>query len=1158
MSEQQASSHFDLFTKQARHVFSIAQKESIHFRHNYVGTEHLLLGLVQEEEGGAARILTDVGVDTDGVRNAIANTIGFGEARLLDEVGLTSNAKNAIGRAGNAMQHFKHRFLGTEHLLLALISVEQCIAVQVLNNLKIDLEKIQEQLFIIFAQSSMPANGSLPKEAGIVIPFGFTKDIRRVQELERIVSQDIRAAGNLLSLYEHILKKTSSKKEPLFYASIYKRMGVLYRSLPYGEQQANLFMAMNCLQEALRFYTPKTAPWHYADTQKSLGNVYGDVVVGDRLEYMQRAITCYEEALRFWTRETQPLGYAIIQHNLGTTYGDIPTKDRHAHFEKAIACFKEALYFRRPETQPLMYAETQLSLGTIYCQRSAGDRTTNFKLAIQCYKEALRFFTAETVPFMYARVQHNLGNAYSNLPTGDRTTNLTLAIQCYTEALRFLTPEVDPRAYAQVQLVLGNAYRVRLTHPEQDLARAIECYQKALRFLTPDVHPLHYAGLQYSLGLAYGAQFTEDGTNLTKAIEYFHEALQFQTRETDPLAYAATLNMLGFTYQYLIARDPENRSRAITHLKNALHCFTLENDIVACRKVSYNLANLYFERGEWEEALSTYRIAIQAGERLYRAGLSNESKMSEITENAILYSNAAFAAVRCGKTTEALLLLEQGKTRLLTEALRLGTRRPPHIPDELWQRFEQGRKRIQALQEEKIFLQSEMRNPVLAYEDYVQTTQAVHNDFNAVIEQIRIYEPQFLTMLDLPTIEHSFLESDTALLTFCITTQGVLGFVVSWHPQLDIQIVEFPGVTHSDLSLLFAKHATEESISKEWLVAYYQHRQADQKNPVAWQAAFDNWQQTITHVLTILGKQVMGPIVSCLPDTITRLIVQPTAELFLIPFHAIPLSDDASQFVCDRYEVSYTPSMEVWLNVKARVASKSLPSLYAAIHPNVDPPLHFAESEGEAIARLFKEKVIHKASTATKNNVALGVLEKTYIHFSCHGNYNWNDPLLSGLLLTDGTLTLAELQEGLIDLSEARLVTLSACETGISDVLTGHSEEYVGVPAGFLVAGVPCVVSSLWSVDDLSTTLLMERFYRNHLQGGMTFAAALQEAQRWLRQATAREMQLEERWHQIYSTSSQAEERQVAYRQMRYYRSNPELRPFAHPYYWAAFTVNGM
>lgn len=68
-----------------------------------------------------------------------------------------------------------------------------------------------------------------------------------------------------------------------------------------------------------------------------------------------------------------------------------------------------------------------------------------------------------------------------------------------------------------------------------------------------------------------------------------------------------------------------------------------------------------------------------------------------------------------------------------------------------------------------------------------------------------------------------------------------------------------------------------------------------------------------------------------------------------------------------------------------------------------------------------------------------------------------------------------------MDISSARLVTLSACETGITDIVKGSADEFVGLPAGFMLAGIPCVVSSLWSVPDISTAILMERFYSNHI-----------------------------------------------------------------------------
>ena len=192
--------------------------------------------------------------------------------------------------------------------------------------------------------------------------------------------------------------------------------------------------------------------------------------------------------------------------------------------------------------------------------------------------------------------------------------------------------------------------------------------------------------------------------------------------------------------------------------------------------------------------------------------------------------------------------------------------------------------------------------------------------------------------------------------------------------------------------------------------------------------------------------------------------------------------------------MSYAPSLKVLSEARAKGLWETTPELYAVINPCSDPKLVFAGTEGSILAGLFAKRTIDLGPQGTKKHVVAGMQRQAYVHFACHGSYNWNDPTASGLELADDRLTLAQLQHGEVDLSTTRLVTLSACETGITDVVGGNAEEFVGIPAGFLLAGVTCVVSSLWAVFDLSTTLLMERFYLDHLISGMDFAAALREA----------------------------------------------------------------
>jgi ATP-dependent Clp protease ATP-binding subunit ClpC len=191
---------FDKFTERARKVLTLAQEEATRFNHNYIGTEHILLGLVREGEGVAAKVLSNLGVELNRVRSAVEFIIGRGDRPTTGEIGLTPRAKKVIELAVDEARRLGHHYIGTEHLLLGLVREGEGIAAGVLESLGVNLEKVRTQTIQVLSQSTAsshhePKHGSktptidqlgldmtAQARAGKVDPV-----IGRATEIERVI-----------------------------------------------------------------------------------------------------------------------------------------------------------------------------------------------------------------------------------------------------------------------------------------------------------------------------------------------------------------------------------------------------------------------------------------------------------------------------------------------------------------------------------------------------------------------------------------------------------------------------------------------------------------------------------------------------------------------------------------------------------------------------------------------------------------------------------------------------------------------------------------------------------------------------------------------------------------------------------------------------------
>ena len=147
------ASRFEKFSERARRVLSLAQEEAKRFNHNYIGTEHILLGLVRETDGVAARVLSNLGAELSKVRSAVEFIIGRGERPSPGDIGLTPRAKRVIELAVDEARRLNHHYIGTEHLLVGLLREGEGVAAGVLESLGVSLDKVRAETNRILSQS---------------------------------------------------------------------------------------------------------------------------------------------------------------------------------------------------------------------------------------------------------------------------------------------------------------------------------------------------------------------------------------------------------------------------------------------------------------------------------------------------------------------------------------------------------------------------------------------------------------------------------------------------------------------------------------------------------------------------------------------------------------------------------------------------------------------------------------------------------------------------------------------------------------------------------------------------------------------------------------------------------------------------------------------
>ncbi|HEX8347123.1 MAG TPA: Clp protease N-terminal domain-containing protein, partial [Actinoplanes sp.] len=187
---------FERFTDRARRVVVLAQEEARMLNHNYIGTEHILLGLIHEGEGVAAKALESLGISLEGVRQQVEEIIGQGQQAPSGHIPFTPRAKKVLELSLREALQLGHNYIGTEHILLGLIREGEGVAAQVLVKLGADLNRVRQQVIQLLSGSpgkepATPGVASVPSTSQILDQFGTNLTQRaREGKLDPVIGRE--------------------------------------------------------------------------------------------------------------------------------------------------------------------------------------------------------------------------------------------------------------------------------------------------------------------------------------------------------------------------------------------------------------------------------------------------------------------------------------------------------------------------------------------------------------------------------------------------------------------------------------------------------------------------------------------------------------------------------------------------------------------------------------------------------------------------------------------------------------------------------------------------------------------------------------------------------------------------------------------------------
>ncbi len=891
---------------------------------------------------------------------------------------------------------------------------------------------------------------------------------------------------NALSKYFQILNLSKEINDKEGEAIAFHNIGLIYRVTRDFDQ------ALLYYQQALTIYREINNP-NIVNTLFDIGKLF------DSMQDYDQALYFCSQALKL-SRETRQTNREVfIINRIGSIYHDLN------NYEEAINYYNKALSISQEFGIQNAEAIILTNRGVAYESKCL------YSKARDDYRHALEIYQEIGDLHGEALILNNLGT-------------ISILINDYEQALLFLQDSYNVSVKNGDKLSQGRSiFRIgAIFDILHDYEKAHPLYMKALNIFreTREFDDLaktlnHLGGLYLKIGdyeqalisfeeaLGFGqdiinktidsttlynlsALFYEIG-NYKRALNYVEQSLTNSLKNNDISGEAYALHLKGILFfhmnSYQSAYDQFQQSLIISQNSNQK---TLEFDNLEYIGLFHLLLN------NKTDALEYFLLAIEVGENIRSAAKLESFQIALASQDVDAYQSAIQLLVEMGRNEEAFNLTERSRARAFLDAM--GNNRPDLHQGTDATLLEQE----QALNGELAALEnaliSEKSKPIdqqnIQVLDSIESQLAdKYREYEDLLLLIELNNPELASLVSVSSITvsetQSLLDDQSTLIAYYLTNDNVFAFVLS---KNDFQVVEL--TTNPNEITQAVKNFRSIGL-------------ANRNNPY-------------NRSLTDLYGWLITPL---LPHISTpRIGIIPHQALHYIPFAAL---SDGKQYLGDQFILFQLPSASVLPFIREKIGREVTHPLIMG-DPQTNntslPSLKYASDEVNAIAELFGTEALIGAkaseSVLMENSSNAGV-----IHLAAHGSFNSNAPLFSRLWLApgdgqDGRLNVHEIYG--LDLDQTDLVVLSACQTQLGELSGG--DELVGLNRAFLF-GSPSVISSLWSVDDKATAVLMEHFYSN-LLAGMSKAEALQAAQQ-------------------------------------YVRNDPEHPDWVHPFFWAGFVLNG-